>query len=230
MTADELAALRQFIISRSARFAEPAILLEIMDHFACKTEEILQAEPGLSLDMAMKKAHHAFGVKGFAPLAEACEKAIFSRYRHWYRQELRNVWCSLHVLGFGLLGLLAAQLCLLAEKLAWLGEHGIYLILFVEFVYAICLYPILVKAGYGKKHRIFYNKALSISNGRLSWLRIGSMLIIITDSDRLAPWMVAATVGLLTFSLGLNLRILFQLLRKADRDADTTEAQLASLG
>ena len=59
----ELQQLARFIVTRAVRFAAPLMLpLEILDHFTCKTEELLDEAPGLSLDEAMHKVRQSFSV------------------------------------------------------------------------------------------------------------------------------------------------------------------------
>ena len=109
----ELQQLKKFIVSRSARFGEPVLLLEILDHFACKTEEILEEEPDTSFEDAVRKAHQSFGVKGFAPIAAACEQGIYQKYKQLFRKVQRDLLFSKHMFGFLLAGLLCFKILML---------------------------------------------------------------------------------------------------------------------
>ena len=49
---------------------------EILDHVACKVEELLDKNPSLSLDDAFRIVHSEFGIFGFSTLAESYIKTI----------------------------------------------------------------------------------------------------------------------------------------------------------
>lgn len=66
---EQLTTLTHFIWKRG--FREPELVHEILDHFACKVEEVLQNHPQMNLQDAMCKAHESFGVMGFAPIVSA---------------------------------------------------------------------------------------------------------------------------------------------------------------
>ena len=51
LTKEQLEELKVFINSRG--FVEPVVVLEILDHFACKVEEELEQNPQYSLKKAM---------------------------------------------------------------------------------------------------------------------------------------------------------------------------------
>lgn len=103
---DQLEQLRQYIAKRSPRFADPLVMEEILDHFACKVEELLTREPGADLNATMLKAHRSFGVKGFAPIADHVEQTLFKKYRRFSYKEMRSVLFSCHIIGVLAIGLL----------------------------------------------------------------------------------------------------------------------------
>jgi hypothetical protein len=72
-------------------FKEPLVVVEILDHFACKVEEKLHAYPRLTLSEAMVGAHNDFGIAGFAPIATAFTANIKKKYKGIYRAELKKV-------------------------------------------------------------------------------------------------------------------------------------------
>lgn len=82
LTSEELLHLTHFIKSRG--FKEPSTVAEILDHFACKVEELLSAQPGLRFDQAVQQAHLSFGYKGFGAIAEAYETGLRKKYRMLY--------------------------------------------------------------------------------------------------------------------------------------------------
>ncbi|GAA4453145.1 hypothetical protein [Rurimicrobium arvi] len=95
---EELQLLETYIKKRSLRFAEPAILSEILDHFACKVEELQAEHPGIELEEAMLRAHRSFGIRGFGPLADVAENSVYLRYRKYAFAEIRQLLLSPHML------------------------------------------------------------------------------------------------------------------------------------
>lgn len=83
---EQLKQLVRFIHKRG--FREPAVVLEILDHFACKVEELLAAKPGMDFQQAMMEAHKSFGVRGFYPFSE-------DFYRHTQRKYKKLFWKNL---------------------------------------------------------------------------------------------------------------------------------------
>lgn len=69
LSKEELHSLVKFIQKRG--FVELDIQLEILDHFACKVEEILSEEPNLALSDAMIRAHASFGAMGFSTIVDS---------------------------------------------------------------------------------------------------------------------------------------------------------------
>lgn len=110
LSKENLQELKAFIEKRSLRFSDPMILLEILDHFACKVEEIQEKNPGISLQAAMEEAHRAFGVRGFAPLADQAENSLLLRYKRIANGHIRNLLCSYPFLLIVAAGLFCYQL------------------------------------------------------------------------------------------------------------------------
>jgi cation transport ATPase len=85
----ELRKVIAFIESRG--FHDPGVIVEILDHFACKIEEKMQMFPGTSLDEAMRAAHNDFGRLGFYPLMANYEANTRKKYKAVYRQQRNRV-------------------------------------------------------------------------------------------------------------------------------------------
>lgn len=81
--------LVKFIHSRG--FKEPVVVLEILDHFACKVEELLVAQPNIQFEHAMIEAHKSFGVMGFAPIVTSFEEQTAKRYKTLFWRNFRKV-------------------------------------------------------------------------------------------------------------------------------------------
>jgi len=68
-------------------FKDPLVLVEILDHFACKVEEKMEARPGMTLGAAIVAAHGDFGPMGFYPLRKAFEEAARKKYKAIFNTE-----------------------------------------------------------------------------------------------------------------------------------------------
>lgn len=87
-------------------YPEIDVQYEILDHVACKVEELLDKNPNMALDDAFRKVHSEFGVFGFSGLAEAYKSAIRRRYRGYFLEEFTSLFTSYKIifpLFFGLL-------------------------------------------------------------------------------------------------------------------------------
>lgn len=92
LTKEQLQTLKRFIESRT--FTDPVIVMEILDHFACKVEEVMTAQPTLSLEDAMAIAHGSFGTLGFHPLAQSYTYSLRRKYRSIYKRHLKSLLSS----------------------------------------------------------------------------------------------------------------------------------------
>lgn len=222
LTAAELVRLRGFIISRSSRFADPALLTELTDHFACKVEALLE-DSHLSLDEAMRLAHHSFGIRGFAPLAEAYEKGVYQRYKTWYRNAQKRFLFSVHFPGMLVLGLLAGKLFfLLAQQ--HLLQDGTGLLFGVELLYAAIIFGLRRRTKAGG---LFMEKANEASIDILFWLWVG--LGVLLTSGVTNTIVQACLTGMLAGILGANLILFSRLMRKAAADTKALQEQQANL-
>lgn len=82
LTEQQLEELKSFIKSKG--FKDPAVVNEILDHFACKVEEEMEIDSHLSFSEAINKARSSFGIKGFAPIVASFTNQLKSRYRKIY--------------------------------------------------------------------------------------------------------------------------------------------------
>lgn len=159
----ELHTLRNYIEKRSTQFSEPAILVEILDHFACKVEEIREKKPGIGLDEAMKEAHASFGVRGFAPLADQAQNSLYQRYRKLAIREMKAVLQSYRILYLIVLGLASHRILLLLKPL--LPQSGLFEILDLPLLLYILMLGIFRIADTRKlkNHQLHWATAQSCS-------------------------------------------------------------------
>lgn len=85
----QLLTLIDFIDRRG--FHDTGVIVEILDHFACKVEEKMTTDRSLTLEDAMQVAHAEFGTLGFYPLLAAYEKNTKKKYRTLYKAERNKV-------------------------------------------------------------------------------------------------------------------------------------------
>lgn len=98
---EQLTTLRHFIWKRGFREAE--VVNEILDHFACKVEEVMANEPKLNLQEAMYKAHESFGVMGFAPIAAAYQAGLAAKRKAMAKRAWRQALTSIPVIVLAIL-------------------------------------------------------------------------------------------------------------------------------
>ncbi|MES2478625.1 MAG: hypothetical protein V4561_06035 [Bacteroidota bacterium] len=145
---DQLWQLREFIMHRGIK--EPDVINEILDHFACKVEEIWSREKNLSLEKVMQLAHQSFGASGFRPLIAQYENHLEQVTNSIFKQELKKVLSSpkvLFIISFGLI--FVPILNLLGSKI---GNHWFFdmeLISLLSIVLVSSLYAIIMF----KKHQ-----------------------------------------------------------------------------
>ncbi len=172
---EQLFVVKEFIEKRG--FSDPAVVLEILDHFACKIEEIMTAKVNLSLEEALIAAHKSFGIKGFYPLAEAYDKSLKARYMAIYKANLQKIGRSL----------LFVSCLLIAGIIFWFGyrwsavnnnRHILGFNDMVSFLF-ICLLAFrafLSELFFDKGGSIFRSNMIKGAAYQSSWL--GSILLI----------------------------------------------------
>ena len=107
--------LKEFIKTKG--FHDHAVILEILDHFACKIEDIMTNEPKMSFYDALMKARLSFGVMGFQPISSAFEKQSRKKYRKLYWRNLFQSFTSIKFLILlDLSGYVSYELWLLFER------------------------------------------------------------------------------------------------------------------
>lgn len=140
----ELGALRAFISKKG--FGEPALVLEILDHFACKVEELGTQYPTWPLEKLMTESHRQFGVAGFYPLVKSYEEQLQRRYSRYFRKSLLGVFT--HARSLGLVILAPLMVYVLSLILTPFGESfGVLkpetlasLLTFIVFAVAVFAY------------------------------------------------------------------------------------------
>lgn len=74
----ELKELLAFIEHKGYTFVD--VQLEILDHFACKVEELMTENPTLNLQGAMVQAHQSFGAMGFSEIEDSFDLGLQNKF------------------------------------------------------------------------------------------------------------------------------------------------------
>lgn len=218
---EELQALQQFIRSRSAAFADPAVMLELLDHFACKVEALMTENRQMSLEEAMKQAHRSFGVKGFAPLSESFKAGLQSRYKRTYSFLYKKKCLSVHALGIAALAILVGQVTYILQvnSISFWADL-VPLLIITTYATGIC--PMRLKRSKNKYAAAYYEAALQASTHQIGWFVFLQFVLI--GSVALLPFLwYGILLGVLVFGFGINLLVHYELMKQVDRDAAEME-------
>lgn len=75
--------IKDFVSSRG--FIEPDLQIEIIDHMACRVEDLMSANQTLTFSHAIKLAHSEFGIMGFSVFEDGMRSALQKRYFKVFR-------------------------------------------------------------------------------------------------------------------------------------------------
>lgn len=94
LTPQQLEYIRSFISKRG--FTALDLQMEIIDHVACRAEDILTENPAVSFEEAVTRTHREFGVFRFSTLEEAMTKSLSRKYRNQLALEIKR-WFSFNL-------------------------------------------------------------------------------------------------------------------------------------
>lgn len=188
-------------------FSDPAIQLEILDHLACKVEEVLSSEQ-IILEEAVKKAHKSFGIAGFRPLAKSYSRHIYSKFKTWLPGALSSILFSVKIL----LPILAAIAGIGLYKQIYTGQIAFsFFTNPLNLLFGIgVLTEVFLLIKYWPEMRSIYYQGVSrrAVAGSFLWLFIciNSMEML----SILGYGLASATIGILSFSFILYLQVKYQ--------------------
>lgn len=166
---EQIKELKHYIYKRG--FRDPIVINEILDHFACKVEELLQNE-NVDLDTAMEKAHKSFGKLGFKPLVDDFYKSIEIKYRSLYRNGCKNTLTHIpSILFIVSIGVLVYYGFIWTVAKGWYfwGTHT-YLGTLLFILYAIVqLYISLKAVPKVQRQNVFVQQASKYGNSFIYW-------------------------------------------------------------
>lgn len=93
LSQEQLKELEYFIRKRG--FNNAIEINEILDHFACKVEELMTKNTEITFEQAMIDAHASFGVMGFRPIVKALEESLHKKYKKEYWKTFKTLTTSL---------------------------------------------------------------------------------------------------------------------------------------
>lgn len=161
---EQLWQLRQFIMKRGIK--SPDVVNEILDHFACKAEEVISMQPNITFERAMQLAHQSFGSSGFRPLVAQYEKQLKLTINSIFKQELKNVVNSPKIIFIFFFGLIAIPaLNILGRQIGnhWLLDLELIGLLFIVLISSI--YSVIVF----KKHQWIFKENSKRKNVFYLW-------------------------------------------------------------
>lgn len=198
LSKDQIEQLKKLISYKG--YTEIDVQYEILDHVACRVEELIEENPKLSLPDAFRKVHASFGIFGFAGLEESYKGMIEKRLRGYYWTALKDLFLSFRVIfPIGLLYLFFQSSILLQDSRSWF----LMLIIFLLFSFFWVVFRYWGKHKKYKKyasymasssvfqiinfgiivcmqgHSFIYRQEGS-QDGLFSQILIGSILIVIT--------------------------------------------------
>ncbi|MGV3763639.1 hypothetical protein [Parapedobacter sp.] len=143
LTPQQLDYIRSFISKRG--FTALDLQMEIIDHVACRVEDMLAADPTVGFEEAVARTHREFGVFGFATLEEAMMKSLTRKYRNQFALELKQWFSFPTVFLVGGFAFLLYQLFFLVAT-NWL--IGIFGFIYLAFAIGVVAYHFKLKRRY----------------------------------------------------------------------------------
>lgn len=217
LSEEQLRELRYFIYKRG--FREPEVMMEILDHFACKVEDKLSAKPGMSLEEAMKEAHNEFGYNGFYSIKASLDVFTRRKYKKIYLAEVKKTVTSVpHLLMLILIGWGTYSAMLWANdnnKVDWLMGHNLVsAILLLVILIAEFTKLIIVKKKYKNSYYLQIANSISYFNVNFSWIII--QWRIYSNHTTAVAMAILASVLVLLFAV--NYISHYKMIRAAEKD------------
>lgn len=137
LSKDQIEQLKKLISYKG--YPEIDVQYEILDHVACKVEELMGQNPKLSVPDAFQKVHASFGIFGFSALEESYKKMIEKRLWGYYWKELKQLITSCRIIfPLGLLFIFFQSSTLLEDSKAWILMMIGFL--FFSFIWVVIRY------------------------------------------------------------------------------------------
>jgi len=196
-------------------FTDPAVINEILDHFACKVEEELEVNPELSFYDAIHQARKSFGVMGFAPIAESFTKQLRSKYiKVYWRTFWKTITSPLYIPLLCLLGYVCYK------SWYWASVNNYKHILDMNDVSSLLIISFVIVQGailyQGGAQKNFYRQAAKGATWLFPWTFIYLMPNV--GRHNINPWVPALVVSILSIWGVVQLIALHATIKTAKED------------
>jgi len=209
-------------------YPEIDVQYEILDHVACKVEEMMEGNPKLSLADSFQKVHASFGIFGFSGLEESYKGMIQKRLWGYFWKEIRQLFTSYRIIvPIGLLYLMFQSSVLLQDSKAWIVMMIVFL--FFSFIWIIYRYW-----GTHKKYKKY--ESYMASSNVFQLINLGVIICIqghnFVYRQEEVPEALFPQIFLMVILIGISFLFLsvFILPRVLDRSIADTEALIAVYG
>ncbi len=88
LTAEQLEEVKTFVRSSDIKYID--VQMELLDHVACKVEDILERNPAQHIADALQQIKTDFGYHGFRDFQESFTKSVMKQNRNYYWEVLKE--------------------------------------------------------------------------------------------------------------------------------------------
>jgi hypothetical protein len=160
---NELETVTSFIKKRGFRYLD--VESELLDHVACRVEELMEENPETTLDSAIQKTHTEFGVFGFSAIDDAIKAGLTKKYNRLFWKTFLSFLGPKYILL-----VLFGTFCMYRFQVLMNNYASMYLTLLAALLPAVfCLF---------KLHRLEYKRYLAYRLATGYFTRLGSFLYL----------------------------------------------------
>jgi|GEM_PF-1911098 len=225
LSQEQLKELKYFIYGRG--FREPEVMMEILDHFACKVEDKLSTNPGMKLDAAMKQAHNEFGYNGFYSIKSSLDVFTKKRYKNVYwtqvKTVLKNIPVMLLLAGLGYGTYTASAWAFVNKKTDWMFDENVVGISFWLIMLIAELYKLqLINKSLKKSYHVHIAKMAVVFAPYALWLFLPTSM---TDSPK-RILLSSLVIALIAVWYIIHYIASWKLLKTAQKDYEDFKAMM----
>lgn len=221
LTAEQLDYIRSFISKRG--FTALDLQMEIIDHVACRVEELRSKNPTLGFEEAVAQTHREFGIFGFSTLEEAMMKSLTQKYRNQFALEFKRWFSFPTIILVGGFTFLLFQLFFTVAT-NWL--IGIFGFIYLALAVGVTAYQFKLKRRYRKMMIIQVTNSFAFLPTIL--LQFGGGLSEIPQSDA-ALWLQASLFTAIVLLFAFLFTASFRVSRFAIRQCQEFEQRFPSI-
>lgn len=157
---EQLQQISAFISKRG--FTHHDLKLEILDHMACKVEELMSADHSLTIDQAISKTHAQFGALGLSVFEDAMRDSLRKKYWRYFRENAASYFRPKYLP-------LVIGGALLIYLLAW-KVHNVQTVFYTSWGILIVS---MIADGLIKYQRLYrYRSMLTMQMGNISLITV----------------------------------------------------------